>query len=260
MKYLENGQEVEVVEELKNGSFLVQRIYETGFEGADGDEFGHQLGDLIIVPKIFNEPPVAKLNLRVVELNNQIEGLAEKLKLLHKEYNTFLETKKSIDSKLDQYKALQGVFDLIDGKMTHYIIKNYNGYEIVDWFFDHCNSEDRHSRTAKKKLLTLFGDSNGNLEWKLNEYKDGSGCGTVFCWWATSYENAISQLTELLNIEFQDDVYKEGIIKSAEKYGIEVPANYREGVKQLKIKSLSAQVKELEKKLADVHEKIIETC
>jgi vacuolar-type H+-ATPase subunit I/STV1 len=69
MKYLENGQEVDVVGRLENGKFVVSELIET--EG----QYGCVNGQLLIVDSVLDNPPHAIVDKAILEKQNQINDL-----------------------------------------------------------------------------------------------------------------------------------------------------------------------------------------
>lgn len=76
------------------------------------------------------------------------------------------------------------------------------------------------------KLVTLFGDTKGNLEFRINQYMDGSG-SYCECYPCLSREEADQTVQLIFNAAFAGDDYHEQFAESAKSLGIEVPEKVR---------------------------------
>jgi len=194
IKYLENGQKVEVVESVKFG-FLIKYYHDDYFDEEEEPQ-EHLTDDIYFVNQVFNSPPTESLHSEVKKLKEEISKLQEEeSKIL----GTIRDEKNRIETqleKLKKYKGLQLIEDYIDEKITHFVVLNY---------FDDCPEiipaeeklKHRESGEFKTRLLALYGDKNGDLEWQLHYYSDGSGSReTVYPF--TSYGAAIKKVHEIL--------------------------------------------------------------
>lgn len=107
------------------------------------------------------------------------------------------------------------------------------------------------------RLLTLYGMSKGNLEWKLNQYSDGSGNNATTVHPCCSYEEAIEKLTEILNSKVSKQlesgkISEDYITKAAKRYNITLPQEYIDAVdKQIQERlqnAVNTSMEELAKK------------
>lgn len=232
--YLLNGQAVTIVEKLASGGFLVCPIYEdpeTG-EPMDGENF--------ITPKVWSKPPTEVLNAEVKELEAAIHALSEKRYELEKLVREDRKKWEEVTAKCLKYKALENIFDFVEGKITHYVIDNYSRLEIVPF----ADAKSEYGSTGEPKLLTLFGKSNRDLQWNLHQYSDGSGHSKYRCFPARSYEEAIEFLTVMANEKFstEQEYFHGYLIESCDKHGIPVPSDFRENFRKTKMDGLQKQV------------------
>jgi hypothetical protein len=227
LKYLADGREVEVIQELESG-YLVQYYYTVG--GSDAGEYGLYLDcvNTQIVDRVFDTPPVAKFHESIAELNSQIEKIEETKSAKFAELK---EVSKAIDdasTKRRQHEQLRLLDDFIAGKITHYVeFWTYGAPKIIEFQDAICNYDKK-----RLKLLTLFGDSKGCLEWKLSSYSDGSG-GSSTVIPATSYEQAVevarAHVVELL--ENSVDSPSQFCVDTADKWEVPVSDDYRQQAK-----------------------------
>lgn len=232
-KYLENGTAVEVVETIAGG-FLVQQIYENGEDEWMGDR-------KFYAERVFDEAPTEALDARFSELQIQIEKMEhrkDELQQLHRQSET---DHKQILDKLSRHEQLRHLMDFIDGKITHYVTHDYWRLEIIPFTEAICGGEDsRHPNKSRLRLLSLFGDTKGNLAWNLNRYRDGSGSETM-AYPVTSYEEGVRLLGQLIAASLEKPP-TEYLIASANKYGIALPDSYVLAYKEGLLKSYNKEL------------------
>ena len=247
-KYLVSGQQVEIERRLDEG-FLVRKIFVVESMEFDDEEYPSE--EVFLVDKVFNKAPTEKLGKSVTELKEQIAELHLTKNNITKELAVFQSEEKSRLDKIKQHKQLDRLEDFIDGKITHYVLHRYTP-EIVAL-------EDTKAEYARKcgalRLLVLFGESNGQLNWQLNRYADGSGdmIDAVPC---CSYEEAIQELKKHLDFqisECQNPINLNRYIEAEEKHNIpldsSVVKNYEsalEAQKETKITKLKEDIAKLE--------------
>lgn len=93
MKYLANGQEVEVVEQLEDG-FLVRPILTDGYEEYAGNpEIAHRL---------FDDPPTAKLAGRIAALTSDFRKKQDELNAITEEIETATQERAQLIASLKE--------------------------------------------------------------------------------------------------------------------------------------------------------------
>jgi uncharacterized coiled-coil protein SlyX len=249
-KYTEEGFEVSVIQKV-DGGYICQPVYET----YSNDPSDYSEGTPYFETRnLYDEPPVQKYEKRIAELEKTINELQDKAAT---ERRIFLEEEKSrvlLKAKLEKFKQLRLLEDYIDGKITHYVEEAYEGPRIIPFKEATCSGDDTR---RDLKLLTLFGDSKGNLNWKLNYYRDGSGNSTIVHL-ATSEEEAIKLCKEVCEKRiFETEKYpRESIIVEAEKYGVIVPTEYREKAMKAKKDSLKSELEKTLKRIEEIKKEI----
>ena len=252
MKYLLNGQCVNVVQKLENGKYLVENIYceSEEFYGEEANMYIDR-GNTHVVDKVFDKVPTEKYH-------DEIQALTETIRKLNETHRKVSDNLSRINTehvervkKLKKYKALQRLEDFIDGKITHYAILCSYRPEVIKF----GDTKSEYSRD-KLKLLTLFGNTEGNLEWGLNCYSDGSG----------SNETVVPCISEdEAKIVLKDFMYKYctetngnkdwtpslEAIKKAQSFGAEIPEELIANVKAKELESL----KKSEEKAEETYKK-----
>ncbi len=241
MKYLLNGQAVEVVEITKSG-FLVQYFYENESDKYIDDE-------IHFVDRVFDNAPTEKFDKSLTVINEKIKQRQAELRNLEKTIADINTKNKSVFEKFGRCKQLKRLEDYIDGKITHCV--------SLGWSLDIVDIKNIDADHDGIKLLSLFGRSNGDLTYKLNQYQDGSGYWNkiVPC---LSYEEAVNELKEYVHAEINKGESCGIFIEVAKKYGFDLPAECLQKYRAEKIKNLNRKISEYleniaicEKEIAD---------
>lgn len=120
---------------------------------------------------VFLSPPTVKLEAKVDELDKLITEKRAELKRINAELDQSGRRYQEQLKKLKQHQALQRIEDYIDGKFTHFLDVGY-GVKLISKE-DALKSPDKYD--LDMKLLTLFGSTKGDLQWRINRWGDGSG-------------------------------------------------------------------------------------
>jgi hypothetical protein len=190
------------------------------------------------VDELFVAPPVPAYDAEVLKLRteeqvliNQIRGLREDLrKAVQERDTTYAELGR-------QEPALLNLRNYIEGKYTHFVIDDhYKGLQISDsGILEYDEDRGYNSRNPRRqRLLTLCGDSKGNLMWELSKYPSvDRNYDTVYPFMSHDdalahvkkmCEQGFSELRELL--QSGEDILHHGKwYNTAERFGIEIPAD-----------------------------------
>ena len=252
-KYTKTGQEVELIQKLDGGMFLVaaRRIFETQYSDYDdGYSDYHSERELFTVEVLFDEPPVLKfheaierLTLEVQALKDEERSMQSRMKDLEKEHRARMD-------KLQQYDKLEYLEEFLDGAITHYVtVETYSDSRIFALKDTNSEYDRKHFR-----LLGLFGKTEGDVTWRLNEYRDGSGGWTTVipC---KSYEEALEEMQRYLD-EQTNNKTNSSLIELAEEYNLQLPEGYKQKVADRKKKNKQREVKKLEVQLAKARDEV----
>jgi len=149
------------------------------------------------------------------KMANSLEKERDRLRLM-KEQLALVNFDPKIDSGVEH--QLHRIIDFLCNDLEWIVLEEYHPKimklsELELYWYD-CWG---HGRIDGIKLVSLFGKSNGDLEYRLNTYSDGSGGWTTIHPFRT-YEEAFEKFTEILkNKSISDEV-----IKQAEECGIEL--------------------------------------
>lgn len=251
-KYLLDGSAVEVLETLGNGKLLVARLYKTFGED---DEVSVDLSAPFVVDRVFDNAPTRVLDERVGALEELIRQLeTQRVEVVNK-----LRAAQAVDremgEKFKRHASLSRLMDFIDGKITHYVEDDWALPRIIEFKESTTPNDDRERPERRRlRLLSLFGNSKGDLQWDMAEYSDGSGRGTrVFP--CCSYEEALEKVTELFTKRFSENP-RTDVVERAEKFGVSVPAEYRAACVAMERKNLESRAQTLRAELEGIDAKL----
>lgn len=193
-----DGREAEYVSQLSDGKYAVYPLMAV-YSGDDEEVVKGKIA--VWEGPIFTSPPMEKVN-------GDVEAAQAKLNELIAQQNEVTESireqenaGKVLIERLKRYKALEHIDKILANEITHYAQNWYGTVEIVE--LEKTKSQYGPSWQEKKafgndlRLLSLFGSYEGDLTWKLNEYRDGSGgwCEVVPCF---SLEHAKDEAVNLM--------------------------------------------------------------
>lgn len=271
--WAEDGRKVYVTHITTEGYYVVEGMEAQLY----GDEVYEERGSTWVAARLYSQPPKPIIDEQIEKAKAELEAVREKYReVTNAVYNAERENKDRF-AKLAKYKGLELLEDFIDGKVTHVVWTEYDGAiikTIEDALTYYEDGSYGRPRTANGfKLVTLFGNSKGDLTWRVSEYRDGSGSSSQEIIPCSSYEDAVTKRNEVLRQRMQSmlDLYGKDkerhylVVKVAdnfEKAGLEVPVEAQEIVRNAKEaaasklrENLAKQKQELEAKLAalEVH-------
>lgn len=183
-----------------DGKFVVSQImrYEESY-----DNFYEDVGPSKVVDKIFSQAPVAVLDQRFAEAQTR---LAQIEKQYQTRFAEITNAERSIKDRLDKLKKYQGLElleDFIDDKITHFVVcdSEYSTDLTIKSREDTIAKGDPDSISKwdkTLKLVTLFGKTNGDLQWRVDRYYDGSGGGGKIVWPCLSEEHGKKTIADIL--------------------------------------------------------------
>jgi len=220
--YTVDGKQIEVVQKLDDGRYLVYVVRWDDFEDCEIIDEENP----VIVSEVFEVPPVKKYAEIIEQKRGEVEklqtvkdGLMQEIYVLEKDRTAQVEKYKNV-------LAVKQLENFLDNKITHFVKTQYGKIEIVD-IDTALEDKDNYSWKKERKLITLFGRSNGDMAWRINQYSDGSGCYTevIPC---TSKKEALELAQKFIDDYLSDReniklYYLGGFLKSADRYNLNVP-------------------------------------
>lgn len=197
IKYTDDGKKVLVVGKLNAQQTIVQEIFvSAGQEIPSGENF--------VVKSLHDAPAESWKEKNLRELEQRYESDRKKLQGLIDEQERRLsmerEKAKFQTSALLQFvknsdeSQLETLKNFMAGQITHLFVAGYSP-EIISWADSNkaYDVDSWHGRTKLEgiKLVSLMGKSDGDLSYRLHDYRDGSGNSkTIYP--CTSYEAALA--------------------------------------------------------------------
>jgi hypothetical protein len=254
--YSENGERAEYVTASGDGH-IVRPIME-GYDDEHGEPYDHVCGP-VVWRHVFAHEPVAKFSAELKTLHEQIAAAkAERTKLESEDY----QRQRERAEKLKRFAILDNLEAFIDGKITHYVQREYSAPPIIIAVADAVSSENSNWR-KDLRLLTLGGTlANGALQWTLNRYSDGSG-GASTVTPCTSYEQAVeivrAAVVQHLKGDRPDHEKRQDWMELADKLGIPVPEAYRRAVVKNRIATIEQNSGYMRKQASDYADSVAKT-
>lgn len=192
--YTENGQMCEYVAKV-GGKHVVIPIYEY----PDG---GEHTGEPFSVSAVFttDEGARSKLSKELDALDAKIRAKREEIAALESKATQLQRDQKATLFNLARHSALKNIEDFLAGKITHFLFTSPRGAEVQTLENVLQYKESTYDRSYQLRLLSLYGQTNGDITWEVNSYRDGSGHNKVvtpFC----SEEEALSARDSFLRTE-----------------------------------------------------------
>jgi len=173
--YLDDGSVAMLVGQSDN-TFFVKKVMV--FEDPHtGGHFDQESETITQVYRIYNKPPVEKFSEKVVELTEEVSKLQGEVRSAREERNEMSTEIEAMHSRAKLNDQLKYIFDFLDQKVTHIVKNSWSGVQVMT--LEECIDNDDNWRDSKR-LVSLFGDSKGNLDWRVNRYSDGSGSDDGF--------------------------------------------------------------------------------
>ena len=182
IKYLSDGRKVTVVGRLNNQDIIVQEIFVT----KDGSEIPS--GENFVVRSLHDEPVESWKIKEERELEQRINKLKSARDSAQAEYNTKYENLKAVSAILGSSKKLAELIPeqelpvltaFMTGTIEYLVIDSWEITPPVRMIDNIIQWEDRWHGDEKRfdaiKLLSVLGDTKGNLEYRIHDYRDGSG-------------------------------------------------------------------------------------
>jgi len=163
-KFTIDGQEVEAIQQLEDGTWAAKQIWYCD------DEFYYD-DELTFFERLFDEPPTSVWSEKVQRLMEEVAELEDRRAEVAYELR---DAKKARDEQMKQFATvpeLKNLEDILAGRITHYAVFDYSPSILS---FDSTKVKDK----GGYRLLTLFGKPHKSVGWFLNNYEDGSGSNT----------------------------------------------------------------------------------
>jgi len=187
-KFTTDGRKVLVIGKLNNHESIVQEVFVTddGAEVPSGENF--------TVKSLHDAPVKSWAEKRCEEIKSRLAGLESELDKEYRRTNIAKRKAGQVANALDRFAStaaneqLATLAAFVSGEITH-LVRGGHIPKIQD--FDASLSANSEFDRDNIKLLSLFGRTDGNMEWRLHHYSDHSG-GSSIVIPARGYHDAVS--------------------------------------------------------------------
>jgi len=251
IKYTTDGKKVVVIGNLNSQEKIVQEVFIINdAEIPSGENF--------VVTSLHDAPAVSWKENKLIEVEarykKEYKEIEKKLTDLHSDYNlksavikAKLQFLKKLELNLTEQK-LDQLISFISGSSKFIVMDAYGDIEMSD--YDTSITDKEYGRFESLRLLSIFGRTDGQLEFRKNDYSDGSGS------WRTVVPcETKEEALEILKERFYKKLTEKGatsyLLKTAEKYNLEIPYSilkvYKDKEKEAVLKNIQQQEEQLEK-------------
>lgn len=263
--YNDNGDVGEYVSRLYNGH-VVRWILEDPNTGNEYPGCVTEWKNVYLQPlRLKTDPQIAQLQTEKRALQAEIWSLKDEIDRIKKGHDALVK-------EVTEKSGMERLRDYLDGKFTHVmVVPSYGLPKIMtkeELLED--DDEDRSWRSYKKKefkLLSLFGNTEGDLLWRVNQYRDGSGSWTSVTL-HTSHEDAVEALRALYMKEVEEwrakPEDKKGWMGKTYDWAakmpeyITMPDDVKEFYRKESIESLQRDLEEYQKKIEQTQAELAE--
>lgn len=213
-KYTRQGDAVDVIKVLDKGA-LINRpyVYYRGdeehveFEGPEYHE-GELFDKCPTAPKV---KTIEELKAGIAKYREEKEKLRNEVGCLKTE---LAETRKSIEN----HPELKRFVAFTEGRIKWVVINHYNGWTLQTFEQAMTLPKDDQYGRETLKLASAFGKSNGDVEYRINRYADGSGS------WRNVWPFETEQEAKDFVRDHIEGLEKYGLytFKTAENFGLEL--------------------------------------
>lgn len=253
--YTIEGVQVEYLSQLDDKHLVREVLYADNNPESEPVGYGH----IQEVLHVYSEPPLTRRHERVTALDEQIVKLGAEVQALREEKAKLENSVNATKASCVKHAAIQHVVDAIEGKITHFVVQRWNGVGIMTRDEGlKAEDADREFAGRKMRLLTLYGDSKGNLMWNLNRWYDGSGSET-YVYPCFSMEEARITAQRLIDELAKSDKRRdrELAVESAVQHRLVPPADIQAEMAAEAIKSAEANVRAAEATLAEKKDALV---
>lgn len=230
IKYTTDGRKVVIIGDLNQTDKIVQEIFvtEDGTEMPSGERFVAK--SLLDAPaKSWKQRELEQLEQRFErerkEWETKISNLKEEKRVAYDALKSRVKWLRNVAKEPHQQvlkDAISRIADILSAENKWVVVENYSRYILEPFNDEGINRLDSiemgfmHREYASMRLLSLYGDCSGNLEFRINTYSDGSGSDTPVMFFRDKgqalnfIQNKIDAISE----------YSSGTIEMAEEYGL----------------------------------------
>lgn len=253
-KYLNDGRKVVVVGQLNNIESIVQEVFVTG----NGDEIPS--GERFTVKSLHDEPVLSYKEKTELKAEKTLLNIQSKIKDEEKVYKENYAKAKAMSAILASSKKLVDLLPSQDieaftmfmtGTVEYLVVDSYTITpptrmmdKVISW-----SDGWGESHYDSIKLLSVLGKSNGELEYRINQYSDGSGSGDVVCKPFTNNEDAVDYIKYIATEKIKKDRLSKDSYQACVDMGITFSNELIDIFNKKMLSELSANIKNIKDRL-----------
>lgn len=228
------------------------------FEGYQGDSC--HVGEPVVFTKaLFAEEVTPKLSASVAKLQSEATELREELGKLKQERLEAQRIEQGMFKTLKNHAAVRDLVEFINGGFKYLAYRHCSGWRIQP--IEDAVKDDSERGRPSMRLLSLYGQSKGDMSWRLHQYSDGSGNSYSDAQPTRTLEDAQEFVKQRLLLEVKESTeqyfVKGDMLHLAEKlrdqmvgFGIDVPPHIAELADAYKASSKTKNIERLESEIA----------
>lgn len=262
IKYTTDGKKVVVIGDLNQTEKIVQEIFVT----EEGDEIPQ--GERFVVKSLLDSPSKSWKEKSLEELearyekdkkhwDNLIASIVTEKENAYKSLKERVKWLRSVakEPREEEFKRIiNTIADFFTDSEKWILVRKYSSWELakfnedgVDSIIDSFDRGYGNARFESMRLLSLYGNPDKSLEFRVNAYSDGSGSDSVVVFFKSKDEALIFMQNEFDKIQ----EYSQGYLEIAEKHQLKLDSEklnaYVEKSKESINKSISDTKLQLEK-------------
>ncbi len=215
--YSRCGSLFEFGEVLDEKRWIIYPTFESHTYDGDYETYASDQPIIVDPRQYYPKPPKPHADHSIAEADQKLQTLRQQIRDAEAELRQFAVEEKARLARITRHDQLKRLDDYISGKITHYVVLNETEIKIEEFSGAKCTSDKKAMR-----LLMLFGDSKGQLDWRLSSYSDDSGSGNKYqCYPHFSYDDALVEVKGVIEDDF--DRWRE-VVKMATVQNPVVPA------------------------------------
>lgn len=262
IKYTTDGKKVVVIGDLNQNEKIVQEIFVT----TQGDEIPQ--GERFVEKNLLDEPAKSWKEKRIQEIeatyekdkkfwDDKIESLKKEKKKIYESLSAKVKWLRNVakEPRDEQFRnIINTIADFLSDTEKWVAVKDYSTWELSKFNEDGVNSlidifENSYNTVSfdSMRLLSLYGGSDGNLQFKVNTYSDGSGRDSDVEFFKSEEEGLL-----FLQNEFdKTKEYSENNLEFAEKYNLKLDEEKLKEYNNSRKERINKYIEEAQKKLED---------
>jgi len=206
--------------------------------------------------RVFAEPPIQHVNAELDAAQTKLAAVMGQIADTEAELRGLKhDLPKRLDALRSRSAMVKRLEDFLDGKITHMVVKPEYGTYLMGTIEEVTKAGDSYDH-GKWKLVSLMGNSKGDLEYMLHRYSSGGDGVTVIP--CTSEAEAMGELQRVIDAKIEavramsnrplGSLGRE--MTAADKYGLDFPDDARAAIRDEKIKGAKSTVVSREDALA----------